>query len=133
MAIFWKCCFWGWLSIVVYMSLMPNPPVPADGLLAWDKFQHAVAYSALTFFAAMAFTLFEITSAGRWVMAMTISIVTGGVIEIAQDLFTTTRSAELGDLGSDILGSLVVAIGGIGNSLRRQRCRLALRADAPKS
>ncbi len=113
MTFFWKISFLGWLAMIVVMSLMSNPPLPTEGILAWDKFQHAAAYACLTFFGGMAFTFFNLASAGRWLMAMTISVVTGGILELAQGSLTTVRSAEWVDMLADVAGTLVVAAGGI--------------------
>ena len=78
--------------------------------MGWDKFQHAGAYGLLTFLGAMAFTFHGRCFIGRFPSAVCLSVLVGGLMEVAQGLFTVSRSAEFGDLLADGLGAVTVAV-----------------------
>ena len=109
MSLFWKWAFFAWLLTIVILSLMPHPPVPHQGLLGWDKFQHAGAYALLTFLGAMAYTFQRRTLGGRFLAAACLAVMVGGLMEVAQGVLTVSRSAESGDLLADGVGASVVA------------------------
>ena len=108
MSFIWKCAFFVWLTTITVLSLTPHPPVPTQGLLGWDKFQHASAYGVLTFLGALAFRFYLRSSGGRFLAAALLAVVLGGLMELAQAGFTSARSAELGDLLADAVGATVV-------------------------
>lgn len=93
-----------WGGIVFWLSLIPSPPVPKTGILSWDKFQHAVAYGLLTIFA---FNWYASLSPlwRRLLLAAVTAVMFGALMEMAQGMFTTSRSAEMGDLLADAVGA----------------------------
>lgn len=103
-------CFSRWLvfvtwgAVVLWLSLIPSPPVPKTGLLGWDKFQHAVAYGLLTLLGFHAFNNCSVFRR-RLIAAAVASVFFGALVEVAQGMFTTTRTAEAGDLTADIIGA----------------------------
>jgi VanZ family protein len=105
----WKGAFYAWLITIIVLSLVPHPPVPHDGLLGWDKFQHAGAYALLTFLGGMAFTFRRSTVGGRFLTAACLAVLVGGLMEVAQGVLTVSRSADSADLLADGVGSAVVA------------------------
>ncbi len=109
MSLVWKCAFFGWLATITVLSLIPHPPVPHQGFLGWDKFQHAAAYGTLTFLGAMAFPRPRWSRGGSYSAAALLAVVVGGMMELAQWGFTTSRSAEWSDLLADGVGSAAVA------------------------
>lgn len=96
--------FIAWGVAVLWLSLIPSPPVPRTGLFGWDKFQHAAAYGLVTLLGFSAFT--HLT--GFWrrlIWAASVAVLFGALMEVAQGLFTTTRTAEMGDLAADTAGA----------------------------
>jgi VanZ family protein len=108
MSFIWKCAFFAWLTTITVLSLIPHPPVPEQGFLAWDKFQHASAYGVLTFLGAMAFSFNRCSSGRRFLAAALLAVVVGGLMELAQGGFTATRNADWGDLLADAVGAAAV-------------------------
>jgi len=104
----WKCAFFVWLATITVLSLIPHPPVPELGFLAWDKFQHAFAYGVLAFLGGMSFTFGRRGSGERLLAASVVAVFIGGVMELAQGGLTTRRSADFGDLLADAVGAAVV-------------------------
>lgn len=96
-----------WGGAVFWLSLVPAPPVPKTGILGWDKFQHAAAYAIFTL---LAFHSLSRSSdvRRRLVGAGITAVIFGGLMEVAQGVFTTTRTAEFGDLVADAVGAAVV-------------------------
>ncbi|SNB45568.1 VanZ family protein [Geobacter sp. DSM 9736] len=99
-----------WIVGLTLLSLVPSPPTPNVGFLSWDKFQHAAAFAVLTLL--IAFSLGECVAGRtrRWAYAALFAIGYGAGIEIAQELFTVTRTAEWGDLVADFVGAGSVAV-----------------------
>ena len=95
--------FAAWGVSILWLSLTPSPPVLGKGLLAWDKFQHAAAFGLLTLLGFHAFTRLS-SFRQRLICAAAVSVLFGVLIEVAQGLLTTARTAEAGDLAADIVG-----------------------------
>ena len=110
MSYIWKYAYFAWLTTITVLSLIPHPPVPEQGLLAWDKFQHASAYGLLTYLGAMAFPFYRCSSGRRVLAAALLAVVVGGLMELAQGGFTATRDADLGDLLADAIGAAAVVV-----------------------
>ncbi|KAF0218555.1 MAG: VanZ family [Geobacteraceae bacterium] len=96
--------FLAWGVVITWLSLIPSPPVLRGGLLGWDKFQHAAAYGLLTLLGFHAFTNCSVFRR-RLTSAAVGSVIFGALIEVAQGIFTTTRTAEASDLAADIVGA----------------------------
>ena len=97
--------FLAWAITLAWLSLIPNPPEIKAGFFGWDKFQHAAAYGVLTLFAGWAFACFPCDVKRCWLRAVLAAVSFGGLLEIAQGLFTKTRAAEFGDLAADFVGA----------------------------
>ncbi len=97
-----------WGAALVWLSLTPSPPAMPAGLLSWDKFQHAAAYGMLTLLAGWAFAQFIGDVRRRWRRAVAVSVAIGLLLEVAQGVFTTYRTAEVGDLLADCIGAAAV-------------------------
>ena len=97
-----------WGVTILWLSVVPSPPVIHSGFLGWDKFQHAAAYGVFTLFAGWAFACLAVDVRHRWMRAVVIAVVFGALMEVVQGLFTTTRTAELGDLLADLVGAVSV-------------------------
>ncbi|MSN25096.1 MAG: hypothetical protein GJV46_04425 [Geobacter sp.] len=88
---------------MLWLSLIPSDSVPSVGL-GWDKLNHAAAIAAVTFLAFLSL------KSNRWgaPAAFLYGITLGGLIEIFQALFTTSRTAEWGDMLADLIGAGLV-------------------------
>lgn len=82
---------------ILILALMPAPPTMIS--TGWDKSNHLLAFSALTWLALHAFPL-------RLKSILISLLAYGALIEILQS-FTDTRSAEWLDLLADSVGILL--------------------------
>jgi VanZ family protein len=91
-----------------YLSSQPVLPQP-KGLLGFDKFQHFLAYSALTAAIALWF------SREKWRRGFRFPVLTAalgslyGLIDEIHQYFVPSRNCSIGDWFSDTLGALTVA------------------------
>lgn len=96
---------WSLLCISTTIMVFSLSLVPSDSIssidLGWDKLDHAVAIAVTTF---CAFRMFK---SHRWAApaAFSYGLLLGALIEVCQAVFTTTRSAEWGDLLADLIGA----------------------------
>lgn len=86
--------------LILWLSLLPPDSLPSTGL-GWDKLNHAAAIAAVTLLAFLTFRPHS-SAAGA---ALWYGLSLGILIEILQALFTTSRSAEWGDLLADLIGA----------------------------
>ena len=93
------------MLVISWLSLTPAPPEIEGDFFGWDKLQHAAAYGVFTLLAGWAFGIFSIGLKRRWRMAVVGAVTFGGLLEIAQGVFTTARTAEWGDLLADMVGA----------------------------
>jgi len=100
--------FIAWGILILWLSMIPSPPVIEIGFLGWDKFQHAFAYGVFTLLACRAFIYSPVSVKRRWRRAIMATATFGGLSEVAQGALTQTRTAELGDLLADIIGAWIV-------------------------
>lgn len=94
-----------WGLTIVWLSLTAAPPAPNVGLLGYDKLLHAAAYFTLTMLAGWAFSGITTLTRRLWLMLAVSAMLVGGVMEGAQALFTSTRSAELFDMAANGVGA----------------------------
>lgn len=117
-----------WCGAILWFSLDPAPPQPGIELLAWDKFQHGAAYGLL----ALLWGNFLVTYRGCrrrcWLLAFAGAVGFGALVEVAQGLFTSVRSAEFGDLVADAVGAGVVSLAAAAWRARRSAFALVLTA-----
>jgi len=95
-----------WTLVIAWLSLTPSPPQVQQSFLGWDKFQHAVAYGLLTILALRAATG---TACLKRLQPFHIAVAVtlfGGLMEVAQGLLTSMRSADSLDLLADAVGVL---------------------------
>ncbi len=83
---------------ILYLALTPAPPTNG---LGWDKANHAAAMSVVTLLAWQAYQprVRPLFFAGLYAVGL------GILIELLQGFFTTSRSAEWGDLLADLTGT----------------------------
>jgi VanZ family protein len=87
------------IGLVVYASLMPNPP-DLTHIQGADKVEHAVAYFILTFW----FGLIYAKNRVRWTIGITF-IFLGVAMEYLQGM-TAYRTFEYADMAADAVGVL---------------------------
>lgn len=97
--------FIAYVIAISWLSLTPAPPEIEGDFFGWDKLQHAAAYGVFTLLAGWAFGTFPLDLKRRWRMAVVAAVTFGGLLEIAQGVFTTKRTAEWGDLQADLVGT----------------------------
>lgn len=122
--------FIAYVIAVSWLSLTPEPPEIEVAFFGWDKFQHAAAYGVFTLLAGWAFDIFFIDPKRRWRMAAVAAVTYGGFMEIAQGVFTTTRTASWGDLLADLVGatstfSLIMIMNLVLSKRRYNSCQLS--------
>lgn len=93
----WRWLLAGLVVTVSWLALSPAPPDAVDS--GWDKLNHASAFAALMLTGVFASPRSRL---GVWPLLVSL-LCFGALIEIAQS-FTTTRSAEWGDLAADAVG-----------------------------
>ncbi len=93
----WLCAFFACALAVLVLALMPAPPVIVT--TGWDKSNHLLAFTVMTWLGCKAFP-------HRMAYVMLGLLAYGSLIEMLQS-FTPNRSAEWLDLFCDCLGILV--------------------------
>lgn len=97
---FWLTLGFGWMTYILYLSLIPEPPGP--DLPWWDKFGHVSSFCFLMMWFAQ---LFRSRRTKLWIALGLVGF--GIAIEFAQEQ-TGYRHFEVADMGADAIG---VAIG----------------------
>lgn len=93
----WLAMWWLAIATVVLACLLPGSDLPS--IPVSDKLEHGLAFFVLS---ASAVQLFR---RGRPLLLVAGGLLLlGGAIEVAQQLFTTSRAMELGDLVADAIG-----------------------------
>lgn len=113
-----------WVLIIFWLSLDPAPPVPDPKIFGCDKILHAVAYGGLTLFAGWALEGPSPLKISSWCAIAATSTALGGVLEVFQMAFTSSRTAELADFLADAVGAVVVLLVVFG--IRKYRLRRSL-------
>lgn len=113
--------FAAWTVAILWLSLTSHPPHFNEFLLNWDKFDHAAAYALLTLLGGWMFGLYLRSSARAWLVAFIFSVVLGGLMEIAQGLFTVVRTPDWRDLLADAVGAGLIYV--VARWLSRRRSR----------
>lgn len=94
--------FWALVLCVTVLSLMPTSYLPPQVFSLWDKAQHALAFTALSWLGALAYP-------GRaWPLAAGL-LALGGAIELAQAA-TGWRHGEWTDWLADAVGLALGAV-----------------------
>lgn len=100
--------FAAWTAAILWLSLTAHPLHFNARLLDWDKFDHAAAYALLTLLGGWVFALFIRSSTKAWLAAFLFAVLLGGLMEIAQGLFTTVRTPDWRDLLADAVGAGII-------------------------
>ena len=100
-----RCLAALWLLAILVttaLCLIPAEQIPS-AVSFWDKAQHALAFAALAGLGLWAWPQ-------RWGWVMGLLAAHGGLIEVLQAKFTTTRQGEWGDWLADVLGVALAAL-----------------------
>ncbi|MGY4514901.1 VanZ family protein [Lysobacter sp. HA18] len=90
-----------WIAMYVAItigSLLPAHDLPSPVFEGMDKVEHALGYAVLAAYGTWLYPT-------RWLRVLVTVIVFGIAIEIAQGLFTTSRSADPLDALADAIGA----------------------------
>jgi VanZ family protein len=100
-----------WLGVVTFLSLM-NPTYNEASLFPnSDKAVHFLMYGIMAIFFLSRLQLEDNISQQLVILIAVISVVIfGGILEIAQELFTATRQASFWDFLANGLGALAAAV-----------------------
>ncbi len=93
---------------ILYLSVMPNPPVPQSGILSWDKAQHALAYALLALLAGWALLPLASSPMRVWRYALIFSLGYGVLMEVLQASITSRRNGDIADILANAVGGLMI-------------------------
>lgn len=116
----WRWLLWLLGAVITVLALTPAPEEQVG--LGWDKLNHAAAFAALGWCAALGYR----GTRGQTLAALAGVLAFGAAIELLQ-LSVPNRSAEWADLAADAIG---MAIGALLARVWLQRG--ATRATAPR-
>lgn len=102
----WLVLAWLWTVIVAVLCLVRLTGLPKVGIESPDKYIHSVFHFVFVLLWAQHFRknlrLPELRLLG---LSLVLSVVFGGLIEMAQECFTTTRQADLNDVLANFIGA----------------------------
>lgn len=97
----WAVIGWAMILFVITTCLLPAPDIEPVARLLPDKAEHALAFFGLTLWFSGLYPRKD-----WWKLALSM-VMLGGLIEIAQGVFTTTRAMEFNDAVADTIGVLI--------------------------
>jgi VanZ family protein len=108
---FWAAFFW--TGIIAYFCLVQLNNVPFASVSNLDKLVHIFFHFVLTSLWFLFFNkhLSNSNSPKPFLISFLLSFVFGISIEILQELFTTTRHADLFDVLANITGATIAMVG----------------------
>ena len=84
--------------------LYPIESVPLSEVHWGDTLIHVCIFFVLSTSAWIEVSLARISSKRQWIVAMTTMLAYGGIVELLQEYFTTSRSGEWLDFTADAIG-----------------------------
>lgn len=118
-----------WVMTISWLSLDPAPPAPDVPLFGYDKLFHAAAYATLTLLAGWAFSGITSLTGRFWLLIASLAIVIGGLLEIAQALFTVTREAEVADFIANCFGAGIALLAARIANIQRKTRQVRIKAQ----
>ena len=101
-----------WTGIIVFFCLIKSSDIPKIDINNLDKVIHAFFHFVFTslwvLFFRKQFSRVKISK--LLIISFLFSLFFGILIEILQELFTTTRHADLYDIVSNLLGAIIAVI-----------------------
>lgn len=109
--VLWRALLVSYLGLLGFLSLNPwVRPESTPGALSPDKLEHALAYGILAvsiyFSLASHAGCYRNCSFCAWSTAVGSAVSVGVFIEIAQGLFTSSRSGSIGDAAANAAGAM---------------------------
>jgi VanZ family protein len=108
----WAAGGWAMIATVIVLCLLPAPMIAPVASLLPDKAEHAIAFLAMTLWFC------GLYRRGSWLKIAAGFLVLGGAIEVAQGVFTTTRTMDFNDWLAECAGiavALLLSRWGLGN------------------
>jgi len=118
-----------WVMTIIWLSLDPAPPAPDVPLFGYDKLFHAAAYASLTLLAGWAFSGITSLTGRFWLLIASSAVVIGGLLEIAQALFTVTREAEAADFIANCFGAGIALLAARIANIQRKTRQVRIKAQ----
>ncbi len=104
---FWSSFLWTITIIVLSLVSFSKPPEVLSELGSYDKLAHFVFYFVFVFLWGN-FIFYTKQVQGRTLFFIFwTALILGGAIEVAQELFTEKRTADLYDMLANFIGALV--------------------------
>jgi len=92
-------------GLVTYFFLMPTSGLPKVGISGFDKVAHVLLFFLLTFLWLLFFELRNKKMRWFFVLGFTLVLLVYGIlIEVVQELFTPSRTADAYDVFADMIG-----------------------------
>lgn len=109
---FWYAVLASYLSVLLFLSLNPwILPASTESIFSPDKLDHAIAYGGLVVILYFCFVTARPKIANHvvsaWVWSLSLAMLTGILIEIAQSLFTRNRTGSVEDAVANAIGALI--------------------------
>jgi glycopeptide antibiotics resistance protein len=101
-----------WTGVILFFCLENAKNIPSVSILYMDKLIHVIFHFVFTtlWFLYLKKKFNSSNTFKPLVLAFVFSFVFGIAIEIMQELFTTTRSADFFDVMSNVLGAVLAVI-----------------------
>lgn len=87
------------VGVILYLSLAPQKDIPVAAMF-WDKFEHAAAYTILTFIGLV------LSTHRRWMVALAVWIMGVG-IEFIQAMMGLGRQGDWHDVVANSIGIVI--------------------------
>lgn len=97
-----------WAIALGFLMLLPSDSIPKSQLLTFDKINHLIAYSLLSFLIALGYRLNSLARTKRKNVlgrSLSLSIMYGTILELLQH-YVPGRALELYDLLANVAGCL---------------------------
>jgi VanZ family protein len=98
-----------WAVTILWLSLTSSPP-QIPGVLGWDKLLHGGAYALLTLLIAQFLFCLPLHPGKACRVAWLAAVCFGALMEVAQLLAHTGRTAEWWDLFADAVGATLAYV-----------------------
>ncbi len=112
LARFWYAVLACYMAVLLFLSLNPwLLPTSTESVFSPDKLDHALAYGGLVVILYFCFVSsrqqFANRVASAWVWSLSLAMLTGILIEIAQSQFTRNRTGSVEDAVANAVGALI--------------------------
>ncbi len=107
----WLCVALGWTLVIAVLCLVSFNELPQVKIEGADKYVHATFHFLFAIFWYQYFTADSVMPKRRVLgKVLSLSIIYGCLIEIAQECFTTTRHADIKDVLANFTGAALAVL-----------------------